>query len=212
MTEPENSRAAMHRNVLADAFGTSDLRDWDVLEQWLAAGVDFWRDVVPTVRSVIAAQRAKEPGWQPGNLRYFTPAIERARIVRVMGLKPNARELGPDEKAEFIARVVRAMDAPEKDDAREEQGDERPTRHSRQAPDPGCACLWCKAPFRPRGATGKRFCSDRCRAAYHRGLRVWAMRAVQEGRLSLEAVRIASREPYTESPEVSRRSGAKGVA
>ena len=66
MTEPEDFRAAMHRNVLANAFGASDLRDWDILEQWLAAGADFWRDVVPTIRSVSAAQRAKEPGWQPG--------------------------------------------------------------------------------------------------------------------------------------------------
>ena len=50
------------------------------------------------------------------------------------------------------------------------------------------ACLWCGKAFRPRGATGKRFCSDRCRAAFHRGCRLWAMRAVEEGRLSLQAV------------------------
>jgi hypothetical protein len=37
MTEPENSRVAMYRSVLADAFGTNDLPDCDVLEQWLVA-------------------------------------------------------------------------------------------------------------------------------------------------------------------------------
>jgi hypothetical protein len=138
------------------------------------------------------------------HLRRFTPAIERVRIARVMGLKPNARGLGPDEEAEFMARIVRAMGAPAKDDAGEGQGGEGPTGQDRQAPDSGCACLWCKAPFRPRGATGKRFCSDRCRAAYHRGCRVWAMRAVNEGQLSMDAIRSASRKPYTEFPRASR--------
>ena len=59
------------------------------------------------------------------------------------------------------------------------------------------ACLWCGKAFRPRGVVGKRFCSDRCRAAFHRGCRLWAMQAVAEGRLSMEAVRNASRSPYT---------------
>jgi hypothetical protein len=104
------------------------------------------------------------------------------------------------------------MAAPEKVDAREGQGGDRPTGQDRQGPDPGCACLWCGAAFRPRGASGKKFCSDRCRAAYHRGLRVWAMRAVQEGRLSLAAVRIASRKPYTESPGASRSLGVEEIA
>ena len=77
------------------------------------------------------------------------------------------------------------------------------------APEPTCACLWCRVAFGPRGAMGKCFCSNRCRAAYHRGCRVWAMRAIEEGLLSLEAVRNASRSPYTESPGVSRPSGAE---
>ena len=75
--------------------------------------------------------------------------------------------------------------------------------------DPTCTCFWCGKAFQPRGAVGKRFCSDRCRAAFHRGCRVWAMRAIEEGLLSLEAVRNASRSPYTESPGVSRPSGAE---
>ena len=49
------------------------------------------------------------------------------------------------------------------------------------AAHPGPVCLWCDRPYRSRGACGKRFCSDRCRAAFHRGCRLWAMRAVGEG-------------------------------
>jgi hypothetical protein len=62
-------------------------------------------------------------------------------------------------------------------------------------PDPACACFWHGKAFQPRGAVGKRFCSDRCRAAFHRGCRLWAMQAAPEGRLSMEAVRSASKEP-----------------
>jgi hypothetical protein len=66
----------------------------------------------------------------------------------------------------------------------------------RATPDP--TCVWCRVAFRPRDAGGKkRFCSARCRAAFHRGCRVWAMRAVEEGRLSLEVIRDASMKPYT---------------
>jgi hypothetical protein len=70
-------------------------------------------------------------------------------------------------------------------------------------------CLWCGAAFRPRGAVGKRFCSDRCRAAFHRGCRLWAMQAVAEGRLPMEAIRSASKEPHTDFLEASRSPGVE---
>src|SRR5689334_11895881 len=73
-------------------------------------------------------------------------------------------------------------------------------------PDPTCTCVWCEKAFRPRGAVRKRFCSDRCRAAFHRGCRVWAMQAIAEGRLSIEAVRNASKSPYTDRPEPMKPS------
>jgi hypothetical protein len=75
-----------------------------------------------------------------------------------------------------------------------------------------CACLWCGKAFRPPGVVGKRFCSDRCRAAFHRGCRLWAMQAVAEGRLSMEAVRDASRSPYTGILGPSALSAAAGEA
>jgi hypothetical protein len=89
-------------------------------------------------------------------------------------------------------------------------GEHTGTGPASAGPDPCCACLWCGKAFRPRGATGKRFCSDRCRAAFHRGCRLWAMRAVEGGRLSLQAVQDASRNPYTGVPGASAPSGGAG--
>jgi hypothetical protein len=206
----------MYRNELASAVGTADLPDWPVLEQWLTGGADFWRDILPTIRTMLARRRRKSPGWYPPRLSYFTEAVMEAnlrrRILSAMATKPtgarpsqnaNPRELGPAEKAE-MARIVRVMGAAEKAKVPKGEAAERPTEHG-SAPNPSCACIWCGAPFRPLGARGKkRFCSDRCRAAYHRGCRVWAMRAVDEGQLSMDAVRSASRRPYTDFPGATR--------
>jgi hypothetical protein len=187
MTEPGDPRFGMIKSMLASFIGTSDLPDWHLVEDWLKWGADLWLDIVPTVSSVIAARRVSEPGWQPSSLQYFTSHIERARVVRVMGAAEKAK-------------------VPQREAA------ERPAGHG-SAADPSCACIWCGAPFRPLGARGKkRFCSDRCRAAYHRGCRVWAMRAIDEGQLSMDAIRSASRKPYTafpgpaRPPEAERRS------
>ena len=38
---------------------------------------------------------------------------------------------------------------------------------------------------------------DRCRAAFHRGCRLRAIRTVDKGLLSIEAIKNAAREPYT---------------
>ena len=217
MTEHENSRLAMYRNELASAVGTN-VPDWDLLEQWLAGGADFWRDISPTIRTMLAKRRRKSPGWYPRRLSYFTDAIieanQRRRILSAMATKPTGARtsqnasssgLGPAEKAER-ARVVRVMGAAEKAKVPQREAAERPTGHG-SAPDPSCTCVWCGAPFRPLGARGKkRFCSDRCRAAYHRGCRVCATRAIDEGQLSMDAIRRASREPYTGFPGVSRPS------
>jgi hypothetical protein len=191
----------MYRNELASAVGTNDLPDWRLIEEWLADGADFWRDILPTIRTVLTKRRQKTPNWHPRRLSYFTEAIidanQRRRIVSAMATKPtgahpsqnaNSSGLGPAEKAER-ARIVRVMRAAEEAEVPQREAAERPTGHG-SAPDPSCACIWCGAPFRPLGARGKkRFCSDRCRAAFHRGCRVRAMRAVDEGRLSIEAIR-----------------------
>jgi hypothetical protein len=63
--------------------------------------------------------------------------------------------------------------------------------------DPDPVCLWSDRPYQPRGACGKRFCSAGCRAAFHRGCRLWAMRAFQEGLISIEDLRKAAQKPYT---------------
>ena len=212
MTDPESSRIAMYRSVLADAFGTNDL-DWHRLQRWLDGGADFWHDILPAIRTMLAKRRRKSPGWRPRRLSHFTEAVIEAnlrrRIVRAMATEPNgarpsrnanSSELGPAAKAER-ARIFRATGAAEKAEVPKAKAAGRPTGHGSRTPYPSCACIWCGVPFRPLGARGKkRFCSDRCRAAFHRGCRVWAMRAVDEGQLSMDAIRSASRKPYTDFP------------
>jgi hypothetical protein len=225
LAEPDNSRLA------------GDVAHWQLVGHWLESGADLWRDIVPAVRSVIRAQRAKEPGWQPRSLTEFTMAIERARVARVTGLGPNgvsspyatnARVLGSVAKAASRreiaieeaasggstaganlssndsvteARVLRVMNELGVTDARRRHPRAEVVEKSLEHR----SCTWCGAAFRARGGAGKkRFCSDQCRAAFHRGCRLWARRAVDEGRLSLEAIRSASAEPYTVLLTLSR--------
>jgi hypothetical protein len=205
MTESGFSRLAMYRNELASAVGTTDLPDWHVLKQWLAGGADFWRDVLPTVRIVIAARRATEPGWRPSSLKCFTQAIERALIVRVMGPQPNARELGPtveaeprrkvgidrkpdrrrktraniDSDAAERALVIRAMRGVTMTSAHVSARDRNPPNDR--------PCLWCRRRFKPRrdGGTAQRFCAKTCRRAFDRASRAWVRQEVGAGRLSV---------------------------
>ncbi len=59
---------------------------------------------------------------------------------------------------------------------------------------PGSECLWCGAPYTARkggGGPAQRFCSDACRAAFHRGARRWAVRELEAGRLDIADLRTA---------------------
>ena len=180
MTEPGDPDLDTARSVVVITTGVGNFPDWTFLAQWLAAGCTLWEDVVPAIEVRIREIRERDPAWYPRSLGCFHEAVRQARRRRVM---------------EALATTT---DAPSMD------GGER------AAPEPACACLWCGVAFRPRGATGKRFCSDRCRAAFHRGCRLWAMRAVDEGQLSMDAIRSASEKPYTDflgpprSPGVER--------
>ena len=48
-------------------------------------------------------------------------------------------------------------------------------------------CPWCGTFFEPRtvGAHRKRFCSPRCRCAYHGALRKWGQRELDQGRVTV---------------------------
>jgi hypothetical protein len=224
MTESGHTRLAMYRNELASAVGTTDLPDWHVLKQWLAGGADFWRDVLPTVRSVIAARRATEPGWRPSCLKCFTQPIDRALIVRVMGLKPSAHELGPRAKAERTRKVSIARKPDRLREARaniDRDAAERArviramTNAHVSARDRDSrtdrACLWCRRRFKPRrdGGTAQLFCVKTCRRAFDRAARTWVRREVNAGRLSVAALRngLSSARAL-----VSRASGPLGMA
>jgi hypothetical protein len=167
MTKPGAPDLETARCVIIVTTGVADFPDWRLLDQWLAAGSSLEDDIIPTIETLVRASRKRDPTWNPRTLALFDEAVREARKRRVM--EPPTTTINPP-----IAN-----------------GGER------AATDPACTCNWCGVAFRPRGATGKRFCSDRCRAAFHRGCRVWAMRAVDEGRLSLEVIRDASKKPYT---------------
>jgi hypothetical protein len=55
------------------------------------------------------------------------------------------------------------------------------------------ACDWCETPYRARqsGGRGQRFCSERCRRAFHAGVRRWTLDELAAGRLTLADIRNA---------------------
>jgi hypothetical protein len=72
-----------------------------------------------------------------------------------------------------------------------------------------CFCSWCGHTFEiRRGGKRQRFCGEACRIAFHRGCRVWAMRAVDEGRLTMAEIKKASAATYTFLPEGKRPYGS----
>ena len=58
------------------------------------------------------------------------------------------------------------------------------------------ACLWCIAalPKGPNRGSKRRFCSSACRAAFHIACRSWAVQAILDGRLTVDAIRNARRQ------------------
>jgi hypothetical protein len=59
-------------------------------------------------------------------------------------------------------------------------------------------CFWCSAPFRASGRGGEqRFCSGACRTAFHSACRNWAVQAVYDGTLNLDAIRNGPQKPCT---------------
>jgi hypothetical protein len=75
-------------------------------------------------------------------------------------------------------------------------------------------CLWCDAPFKPRtnGGKAQRFCRALCRKSFYSACRAWAVQAVFEGALSLEAIRKASPSTCTLATARSCPSGLGGAA
>ena len=52
-------------------------------------------------------------------------------------------------------------------------------------------CLWCEAVFAPRKTGGKAqcFCSSDCRAALHNAGHRWLLKAIDDGLVSVAAIR-----------------------
>jgi hypothetical protein len=69
---------------------------------------------------------------------------------------------------------------------------------TRGADRPGAPCLWCNAAFKAGGRGSKRrFCSSRCRTAFHTACRSFAAQAVLDGRLTVDAIRNAPQQACT---------------
>jgi hypothetical protein len=61
-----------------------------------------------------------------------------------------------------------------------------------------CLCLWCNQPFEPRrGGSRQRFCCPTHRSEFHTAARLWAEKAVAEGRLSTADLQKGTGEPFT---------------
>lgn len=58
-----------------------------IVQEWLEAGTTPG-EIIDTINAVLRRQRADDPSWQPGSLKYFGPAIERTRIARIAGRAP----------------------------------------------------------------------------------------------------------------------------
>jgi predicted nucleic acid-binding Zn ribbon protein len=50
------------------------------------------------------------------------------------------------------------------------------------------SCRWCSTPF--SGRAHKRFCSDSCRAAFHRAARRYVLRLMDAGFLTVEMLKM----------------------
>ena len=124
------------------------------------------------------------------------------RLIHATKRRFRRSDLGLDREDDL---VVDELEQLEPRPAGAEAPQEREaTPASPNLPDPviaehaRCACSWCSSDFQPRqGGKPQRFCSEVCRAAFHRGCRVWAVRAVDEGRLTVVEIREASPATYT---------------
>ena len=53
------------------------------------------------------------------------------------------------------------------------------------------ACFWCNRPFRARrtGGRSQRFCRPSCRRSFHAAARLWALKAIENGALTVADIR-----------------------
>ena len=51
-------------------------------------------------------------------------------------------------------------------------------------------CHWCRARFTPKPDNKHGFCKALCRQKFLRAARIWTERAIEEGRLSVEELRV----------------------
>ena len=70
------------------------------------------------------------------------------------------------------------------------------------------ACVWCDRPFKMRqsGGHAQRFCSPRCRLAFHAAARCWALDAIEAGVLRVDDIKQGIQPTYTSR----RRQRARG--
>ena len=73
----------------------------------------------------------------------------------------------------------------------------------------GGSCLWCGSQFPPRklGAHQKRFCSSRCRSAFHTAARRWAEQALVRGDISVSDLKASVPSCTTAGAATSHRHG-----
>ncbi|KQX18400.1 hypothetical protein ASD39_20315 [Sphingomonas sp. Root50] len=90
---------------------TSPPNDGKLIDEWLAAGADFDRDVIPIVRTV--SQRMIDAGRGPFKLKAFDAAIREKLAnddAEVQRLNRTAERLRRDAAAQAAADAAQAAD------------------------------------------------------------------------------------------------------
>ncbi len=81
-----------------------------------------------------------------------------------------------------------------------------PTRPRPSTPTECCG--WCSRTFQAKavGAHRKKFCSNQCRAAYHKATRRYGELAVERGEATVDDLKaLPAPAPYTTRPSLKKR-------
>ena len=159
-----------------------------------AAGQVYGVDSDPPMPADLAAVFVRE-GWGEA----IEDAANRKRSESQKGIpKADKKRAGTSSAITFhVTRTAKASASGTNRGAAEEPSRVQvhaPARApAREAPaGPGPECDWCEAPYtarKGRGGPVQRFCSDACRAAFHRAGRRWLARELEAGRLNIADLR-----------------------
>ena len=95
----DRARVADAKRSVMEAMGVLDdprwLGDGGRVEAWMNSGADIHRDILPTIKSVMAKRGAQGP---PSSLKYFDRAVMDAHATRTTPAKPGTPHAAPSSR------------------------------------------------------------------------------------------------------------------